>query len=205
MANSKPIYVLDATPIIHFAKIEKLKLVLDICEAIITREVYRETVERGEGRPDAMTVHDAIRRAELRVYDVRDPRLIAALQRHPEIHTGEAETLAAAKELNAPAVVDEAEARAIAKTYGIQTRTGTLFLLFKLLTLKRIKATEALRILDELVESGLYIDSRTLTRARQTIESFETVSRDRPRVNASAGKVSREMRDKRARRLLGHE
>lgn len=31
------------------------------------------------------------------------------------------------------------------------------------------------------------------------------VSRDRPRVNVSAGKVLREMRDERARRLLGHE
>jgi len=172
LEGSKPIYVLDATPIIHFAKIQKLKLVLDTCEAYITREVYKETVERGEGRPDAAAIRDAVGQADLRVYDVRDARLVAALRRHPEIHTGEAETLAAAKELNAPAVVDEAEARSVAKMYGIQTRTGTLFLFFKALTLKRIKSAEALRILDELVESGLYIDSHTLTRARQRIESF---------------------------------
>jgi predicted nucleic acid-binding protein len=77
--------------------------------------------------------------------------------------------LAAAKELNAPAIVDEAEARAIAKTYGITTRTGTLFLLFKLLSLKLIEATECERILDELAESSLYIDADTLIRARQRI------------------------------------
>jgi len=174
LASSKPIYVLDATPLIHFAKIQKLKLVLDTCEAYITREVYTETVEHGEGKPDATVIRDAAGQAELRVYDVRDARLVTALQRHLEIHKGEAETLAAAKELNAPAVLDEAEARAVAKMYGVQTRTGTLFLFFRLLTLKRIKAEEALRILDELVESGLYIDSQTLTRARQKIESFET-------------------------------
>jgi predicted nucleic acid-binding protein len=174
LASSKPIYVLDETPTIHFAKIQKLKLVLETCEAYITREVYEETVEHGQGKPDAAAIRDAIRQAELRVYDVRDTRLVAALQRHPEIHRGEAETLAAAKELNASAVVDEAEARSVAKMYGIQTRTGTLFLLFKLLTLKRIKVREALRILDELVESGLYIDSQTLTRARQKVDSFET-------------------------------
>ena len=85
------------------------------------------------------------------------------------MHVGEAETLAAAKELNAIALVDEAEARAIAKTYGISTRTGTLFLLFRLLALRRIGATECESILDELVESGLYVDSQTLIRAKQKI------------------------------------
>jgi predicted nucleic acid-binding protein len=172
LGSSKPIYVLDATSIIHFAKIQKLKLVLETCQAYITREVYQEAVEHGRGKPDAAVIRDAVGRAEMIVYDVRDARLLTALQRHQEIHRGEAESLAAAKELNVPAVVDEAEARSVAKMYGIQTRTGTLFPLFKLLTLKRIKAEEALRILDELVESGLYIDSQTLTRARQKIESF---------------------------------
>ena len=174
MASSKPPYVLDATPMIHFAKIQKLKLVLDICEVYITREVYKETVERGEGKPDSTAIRDAVEHAELRVYDIRDPQLVKALERHPEIHRGEAETLAAARELNAPAVVDEAEARSVAKAYGIQTRTGTLFLLFRLLALKRIKPEEAMKLLDELVESGLYIDSQTMTRARQKIQAFGT-------------------------------
>lgn len=169
MRSSRPIYVMDATPIIHFAKIEKLKLTLGICEAYITREVYRETVQRGEARRNAIAIRDAIERGELKVYDIRDRSLVRALQRHPEIHTGEAETLAAAKELNASAIVDEAEARATAKTYGVRTRTGTLFLLFKLLSLERVEATECEIILDELVESGLYIDSYTLTRVRQRI------------------------------------
>jgi predicted nucleic acid-binding protein len=170
LASRKPVYVLDATPIIHFAKIEKLRHVLAMCEAYITRQVYRETVERGQGRPDAMLIRDAVERGEIRVYNVRDRRLVDALLRHPEIHAGEAETLAAAKELNAFAIVDEAEARAVGKTYAIQTRTGTLFLLFKLLATKRVEPKECLGTLDELVESGLYIDSVTLTRARQKIE-----------------------------------
>jgi predicted nucleic acid-binding protein len=170
LASRKPVYVLDATPMIHFAKIAKLDLILETCEAYITREVYRENVERGEGKPDAAAIRDAIEHAKIRVYYVRDRRLVDALLRHPEIHAGEAETLAAAKELNAFAVVDEAEARAVGKTYAIQTRTGTLFLLFRLLTLKKVTPDESLRILDELVDSGLYIDSPTLTRAKRKIE-----------------------------------
>jgi predicted nucleic acid-binding protein len=171
LRSSKPVYVLDATPIIHFAKINKLGLVLDICDACIAREVYTETVERGQERPDAMTIRDAVERGQLKVYDVRDRNAVKIFQRHPEIHLGEAETLAAAKELNAFAIVDEAEARAIAKAYGIYTRTGTLFLLFRLLALKRIEATECERILDELVESGLYIDGDTLIRAKQKLRN----------------------------------
>ena len=163
--------LLDATPIIHFAKIDELKLVLSICDAFVAREVYRETVERGQGKPDATVIHDSVERGEVKVYDVLDRNLVRRFQRHPEIHMGEAETLAAAKELNAFAIVDEAEARAVAKAYGIRTRTGTLFLLFGLLALKRIEATECERILDELVESGLYIDSHTFIRAKQKIRS----------------------------------
>ena len=170
MASRKPIYVLDATPIIHFAKVARLSHILGICEAHITREVYREAVDRGEGGPDATLIRDAVERGEIKVYDVHDRGLVNALLRHPEIHKGEAETLAAAKELNALAIIDEAEARTVGRTYAIQTRTGTLFLLFKLLTLKKVRAKECLEILDELVASGLYIDAPTLARATQRIE-----------------------------------
>lgn len=174
LGSGKPTYVLDATPIIHFAKIHKLSLILGICEAYITREVYKETVERGEGRPDAAVIRDAVERGEITVYDIRDPKLTRALCRHQEIHTGEAETLAAAKELGAQAVIDEAEARAVAKTYGVPTKTGTLFLLFRLLSLQRIDLKECESILDELVESGLYIDSHTLIRAKQKIRQKDS-------------------------------
>ena len=170
MRSSKPVYVLDATPIIHFAKIDRLRLVLGICEAYMMREVYRETVERGEGRPDATVVRDSVEHGELKVYDVRDRNVVKMFRRHPEMHMGEAETLAAAKELNAFAIVDEAEARTVAKAYGVKTRTGTLYLLFRLLALKRIDSPECESILDELVESGLYIDSHTLIRARQKLK-----------------------------------
>jgi predicted nucleic acid-binding protein len=172
LRSSRPTYVLDATPIIHFAKIHKLRLVLGMCEAYMTREVYRESVERGKGRPDATVVRDTVERGELKVYDVRDRNVVKMFQRHPEMHMGEAETLAAAKELNAFAIVDEAEARTVAKAYGVKTRTGTLFLLFRLLALKRIESAECERTLDELVESGLYIDSHTLIRAKQKFKQY---------------------------------
>lgn len=169
MGSARPRYLLDATAIIHFAKIRKLNLLLDTCDAHITPEVYREVVERGHGKPDARVIQDAVRSGQIKVYEVRDLKVTKALARHHEIHPGEAETLAAAKELGIPAVVDDAEARAIAKAYGISTKTGTLFLLFKILALGSIKALECSALLDQLVQSGLYVDSNTLISAKRRI------------------------------------
>lgn len=169
MRSSEPVYVLDATPVIHFAKINKLSPILDICKAYVTREVYQETVERGERRPDALVIGDAVRNGELQVYEVRNRGLVKQLQRHSEIHMGEAETLAAAKELKSYAVIDEAEGRAIAKTYGIKTRAGTLFLLFRLLAQGKVGVPDAEKMLDGPVKSGLYIDAHTLISARRKI------------------------------------
>lgn len=180
MRSRKPAHVLDATPLIHFAKIGKLSLILEICETYITREVYRETVERGGGGPDATVIRDAVGRRELKIHEIRDRRIVETLQRHTEIHRGEAETLAAAKELGGLAVVDEAEARAIAKTYGIPTRAGTLFLLFRLLMTKQIEPETCLATLDQLVESGLYVDAQTLMRARNRIKEFIDRGRSKP-------------------------
>jgi len=86
LGSKKPTYFFDATPIIHFARIGKLRLILDICEPYITREVYNETVEREETKPDALVVRDAIERSEIRIYDVHDRNLVKVFQRHPEIH-----------------------------------------------------------------------------------------------------------------------
>lgn len=56
--------------------------------------------------------------------------------------------------------------------------------------------------------SPLEVIRSLAARLHVTIEqypSLDEVSRNRPRVNVSAGNVLREMRDERARRLLGHE
>jgi len=88
LANDRLVYVLDATPIIYFAKIGKLELVFGICEAHMTKEVYRETVERGQTRPDATRIHEALERVKICVYDVQDRNAVKGLERHSEIHMG---------------------------------------------------------------------------------------------------------------------
>jgi len=172
LKRDKPAYVLDATATIHLAKITMLNLTLEICNAYITREVYAEAVERGGAHPDALVIKDAIESGRLKVYDIKDKRLLEALLRHPEIHVGEAETITAARELGGLAVIDEKEARVIANLYKVKTAPGCLFLLFRLLKLRKITINEAEETLEKLLTSGLYLDPLTLLTARKKLRAY---------------------------------
>lgn len=169
LLNEKPVYVIDATPLIHFAKINKLDLILDICRAYIAEEVHRKVVTRAKGRPDVALVADAVNKGRLKVYKVRDVRAVKALLTHPEIHRGEAETIAAAQELHGTAVMDDAEGRVVAGTYGVKVATGTLFLLFRLAALRKVGRRKANELLEELVNAGLHLDVETLLRAKRRL------------------------------------
>jgi len=170
LTNCKPIYVLDATILIHFSRLGRLDLILDVCGAFITREVYHETVVKGENFPDSLAIKEAVDSGRLKVYEVKTEDPIKVLLRYPEIHRGEAETIVAAKQLDGTAIIDDKEARVIAKVYNVGSAPGCLFLLFRLLRLRKIDANEARSILEQLVSSGLHLDSETLLKAYRKIE-----------------------------------
>jgi len=94
--RSKPIYVLDATPIIHLTRVGILKLVQKICDPYITKEVYRETTQ-DTNYPDTFIIKDQVESGNIKLIEDLDIKQLKALTRHPGIHLGEAETLAAAK------------------------------------------------------------------------------------------------------------
>jgi len=180
LKRDKPLYVLDATATIHFAKISMLNLILEICDAHITREVYAEVVERGGAHPDAMVVRDAIDNGRLKVYEVKDEGALKALLRHPEIHVGEAEIITAARELGGVAVIDEKEARVVADLYKVKTAPGCLFLLFRLIKIGKITINQAEETLGKLLTSGLYLDSLTLLKAREKLRKYAKGRRTTP-------------------------
>jgi predicted nucleic acid-binding protein len=167
--KNRPLYILDATPLICFAKIGKLEAISEISEIVITEEVLEEAT-RGE-HPDALAIREAIKKRVIKVYSIQDRKIVEVLLEYQRIHPGEAETLAAAKELGGYAVVDDAEARSVAKVYRIQTAPGTLFLLFRLLTSDQISRQDAEILLTQLVQGGLYLDTRTLLRAKERIKN----------------------------------
>jgi len=164
---TKPKHVFDSTPLIYLAKTSLLEAALESCEAYTTNSVMKETTENTD-YPDAITIKDSIERGLLKIHSPGEAK-IKALTRHPEIHLGEAEALASAEELGAYAIIDDKEARAVAELYNIRAHPGTLYVLFRLVAMRKLDAEVAEEKLDQMVDAGLYLDPRTLIAAKNKL------------------------------------
>ena len=168
MKRERPRLVLDATPLIHLAKAGLLEATLGSFEVIVAESVLEE-VTRGEAHPDAVMIRGAADEGRIKVHKPRDGDMVRALMRHREVHRGEAETMASAAELGAAAVMDNGVARAVANLYGVPTKPGTLYLLFRLVSLGLLDSRDAEDRLDQMVKTSLYLDSRTLIAAKEKL------------------------------------
>ena len=173
MTSNRPKYVFDATPLIYLAKTSLLEAALESCEAFATETVRKETTENTD-YPDAVIIRDSIEKGLLKIHSPGNEAKMKALSRHPEIHLGEAETLASAEELKATAIIDDEEARAVAELYNIPTRPGTLYILFRLTATDRLDAPTAEEKLDQMINAGLYLDPRTLVAAKRKLREHQT-------------------------------
>ncbi len=166
---TKPRHVFDATPLIYLAKTSLLEAALESCEAYTTNSVMKETTDN-TSYPDAITIKDTVLKELLRIHTPSKDK-IKALSRHTEIHIGEAEVLASSHELGAYAIIDDKEARAVAKLYDIHTHPGTLYILFRLITLNKLNTVMAEEKLDQMINAGLYLDPRTLIAAKNKLRT----------------------------------
>ena len=170
LLNGKQVIFLDATPVIYFARIGKLDLVSRMAEFFIVEEVYRETASGDY--PDALVVKSLVSEGALKMYRVEDRDTVEALLRYPGVHLGEVETIVAAKEKQGLAVIDDANARAVAKVHGVAVAPGTVYVLFRLLSCGLVTCEEADEMLSQLVRGGLFLDSRSLLRARERLKEY---------------------------------
>ena len=170
---TKPRHVFDSTPLIYLAKTSLLEAALESCEAYTTKPVMKETTENTD-YPDAITIKDSIERGQIKIHSPGEAK-VKALTRHPEIHLGEAEVLASAEELGAYAIIDDKEARSVAELYDIRTHPGTLYVLFRLVAVRKLDAKVAEEKLDRMVDAGLYLDSRTFIAAKNKLKSNSSV------------------------------
>jgi predicted nucleic acid-binding protein len=167
---TKPRHVFDSTPLIYLAKSGLIDAALETCEAYTTNSVIKETTEN-TGYPDSFTIKDSLEKRLLRIHSPSEVK-VKALRRHTEVHVGEAEVLASADELGAYAIIDDKEARAVAELYNIRTHPGTLYILFRLVALRKLDAVAAEEKLDQMVDAGLYLDPRTLIAAKNKLRNI---------------------------------
>jgi predicted nucleic acid-binding protein len=168
LKSEKPRLVLDATPLIHLAKAGLLEATLCSFEVIVAERVLDEVTRSGD-HTDAVIIRGAADEGRIKVHKPRDGDMVRALMRHREVHRGEAETMASAAELGAAAVMDNGVARAVAKLYGVPMKPGTLYILFRLVSLGLLDPRDAEDRLDQMVKTGLYLDSRTLIAAKEKL------------------------------------
>lgn len=144
------IIVSDSSPLIAFAMADRFEVLQTLCKEItIPKEVYREVVVTGKGKPGASEVATA---DWIRQKEVVNKTAVQDLQTRYKIDSGEAEAIILAKELNADLLLaDQKKVRGIAGALDLEV-TGTIGLLVRAYEKALIKDLKT--ILDSLREQG---------------------------------------------------
>ncbi len=119
--------VSNSTPLIHLAKIGRLKLLREFFgEVLIPEAVYRECVLEGKGSKDAELIEHA---DWIRVKKIREETLKKSLML--ELDEGESEAVVLAIEMKANLVLmDDYDGREVARALGLRV-TGTIGVLLR--------------------------------------------------------------------------
>jgi hypothetical protein len=144
-------YVADAGPILSFARAHHLPLLHAVLGTLLIPEaVHVEIVVRGAGKPGAAEVQDA---AWIVRTPVKDQALMASLPTH--LDRGEREALALAKERGVGLLVDDREARRVARQQRIP-HFGSLRVLQEGKARGLLAAVKP--TLDALIAAGTFLD-----------------------------------------------
>lgn len=143
------IVVSDSTPLIHLAKAGCIEILFSMYEEIlITNEVYREVVVEGNllEEVDAVIIQHYVGK-NIRV---KNPRLSSKrLAEKYFIHSGEADSIQLAKEMDANLILmNEREGRIAAKSEGLKVK-GSIGILFDAVKAGIVDENGALTILSK--------------------------------------------------------
>jgi len=165
-------FVFNSTPLIHFARAGLSWMIEDLeGEKYAAPSVYREVVDVGmrRGLPDAPIVQELVKRGAVTVNAPPEGLLASMVEIHRDLHRGEAETIALARNLEAIAIIDDPVARRVAEVYGVR-KEGSYALILRALLKGRIDRQEAKVSLKKLVSSGWRCDIDLYSSILRSIE-----------------------------------
>jgi len=169
--------VSNSSPLIWLAKAGRIEILRNIFgEILVPPEVYREVVSEGLrlGFSDALAVEEAVRAGWIKVRALAEKeeefssRLIQGAE---EIHVGEAQAIALARGLGVPLLMDESSGRALAEALGVEAR-GTIYVVLRALRQALMEGGEAKETVNRMVEKGMRVDPRLLSRVLKEIDSY---------------------------------
>jgi len=145
----------NTSPIIALAKIGRLKLLKDLYGTVlISPFVKAECVDKGKnlGAPDALEIERAINEGWIKVIELtrRQNQITQRLISGARVGFGEAGALTLAKDKEIPVILDDKEARALAKSWDLE-RTSTVMVLYEAFVKNLISYDELVEDLAKLV------------------------------------------------------
>lgn len=167
----------NTSPIIALAKIGRLKLLKDLYGTIlISPFVKTESADKGKelGAPDALEIERAINEGWIKVTELtkRQNHTIHRLVSEARIGFGEAGALTLAKDKGIPVILDDKEARALAKSWDLE-RTSTVIVLYEAFVKNLISYDELVEDLAKLTKV-MWISTDVITdvikRARKVVK-----------------------------------
>jgi len=168
-------FVFDASPLIHLVKAGLTSMIETLNgEKYTVSTVFHEVVEVGKilGYPDAITTERLINKNVVKVRTVSPNMLQIITRAHKDVHKGEAEVIALAKEIAAVAILDDIVARTIAKVHGVRIE-GTYSIIMRALVKGSISKDKAEDSLQKLVSSGWRCDVELYNKLMKLIKEVK--------------------------------
>lgn len=168
MGDGREMIVSNSGPLIHLARIDRLKLLKELFgEVIIPLEVRIEVVDRGkdEGMADAFLIESEVENGWI-VIEKSSNNKVKDIAESAGIDIGEAAAIMLARRKKCPVLIDDLAARRFAAGLGLQV-VGSIGVLIRSAKVKRISKSEALDALDRLgkvmwLSIDVYEDARKI-------------------------------------------
>lgn len=154
-------FVFDATPLIHLTKAGLSPLIVALeGEKYTVPAVFDEVVRKGKEMdyPDAASTASLVNEGVVKVKAPQRKKADAIARLHKDIHAGETEVIALAKEMRAIAVIDDRVARTVAKIEGVRVE-GSYGVILRAAARGSMSKDEGEGALGGLVASGWRCDA----------------------------------------------
>lgn len=144
----------NTSPLIALAKIRRLQLLKDLYGTVVMPPFVKvECIDNGKeiGAPDAYEIEKAVQEGWIKsaALDRKWKTRVNNLMQRAPIGQGEAEALIIAREKGIPVVLDDADARALARALGIE-HVGTLMVPYEAVIKGLIRYDALVSILSDL-------------------------------------------------------
>ncbi len=158
--------VSDSSPLIYLSKIGRLNLLKRVYNKIlIPKDVYEETVIEAKGKAGVSEIEDAIEKKWIKIKNIKT----SFEYKDEGIQKADANVLSLAKKYEIPFITNDRALYNVAISHRIRVRWLTLILV----EAKKegiIDSNEAERILIELIDSGLRINSKIVSELLKLIK-----------------------------------